>query len=101
VDAKYQQSRHIYRTIKRMFDIIASLIGLILVSPLFLIVAIAIKIEDPSGPVFYTQTRLGKRQEPFEMYKFRSMVVNAEKLKHKLLKKNEINGAMFKMKVST
>lgn len=98
VDAKYQQSRHIYRTIKRMFDIIASLIGLILVSPLFLIVAIAIKIEDPSGPVFYTQTRLGKRQEPFEMYKFRSMVVNAEKLKHKLLKKNEINGAMFKMK---
>lgn len=98
VDAKYQQSRHVYRTIKRIFDIIASLIGLILLSPLFLIVAIAIKIEDPTGPVFYAQIRLGKRQEPFEMYKFRSMVVNAEKLKKKLLQQNEINGAMFKMK---
>lgn len=98
IDVKYQQSRHTYRTFKRIFDIIASFLGLILLSPLFLIVAIAIKMEDPRGPVFYTQTRLGKRQEPFEMYKFRSMVVNAEKLKKKLLQKNEINGAMFKMK---
>lgn len=98
VDTKYQQRRYVYRSIKRIFDFVASLIGLILLSPLFLIVAIAIKIEDPHGPVFYTQTRLGKRQEPFEMYKFRSMVVNAEKLKQKLLDKNEIEGAMFKMK---
>ncbi|KRK79023.1 sugar transferase [Companilactobacillus nodensis] len=98
VDTKYQQRRYVYRSVKRIFDFVASLIGLVLLSPLFLIVAIAIKIEDPRGPVFYTQTRLGKRQEPFEMYKFRSMVVNAEKLKQKLLDKNEIEGAMFKMK---
>lgn len=98
VDAKYQQSRHFYRSIKRIFDFVASFIGLILLSPLFLVVAIAIKIEDPKGPIFYTQIRLGKRQEPFEMYKFRSMIVNAEKLKVKLVEQNEINGAMFKMK---
>ncbi|WP_125591136.1 sugar transferase [Companilactobacillus jidongensis] len=98
VDSKYQQHRYVYRSIKRIFDFIASLIGLILLSPLFLFVAFAIKIEDPLGPVFYTQTRLGKRQEPFEMYKFRSMVVDAEKLKKKLLDQNEIKGAMFKMK---
>lgn len=98
VDAKYQQSRHIYRSVKRIFDLVASFIGLILLSPLFLVVAIAIKIEDPTGPIFYSQTRLGKRQEPFEMYKFRSMVLDADKLKNKLLDKNEVEGAMFKMK---
>jgi len=98
VDAKYQQSRHIYRSIKRIFDLVASFIGLILLSPLFLVVAIAIKVEDPEGPIFYSQTRLGKRQEPFEMYKFRSMVLDADKLKNKLLDKNEVEGAMFKMK---
>ncbi|ARW22633.1 Galactosyl transferase CpsE [Levilactobacillus brevis] len=74
------------------------LLGLILLSPVFLIVAIAIKLEDPKGPVFYSQTRLGKQQQPFKMYKFRSMIVNADKLLKKLADQNEVDGAMFKIK---
>ena len=54
VDTKYQERRYVYRSVKRLFDLVASLIGLVLLSPLFLIVAIAIKIEDPKGPVFST-----------------------------------------------
>lgn len=98
VDIKYQQHRYFYRCIKRIFDFVASLIGLIFLSPVFLLIAISIKVEDPSGPVFYSQIRLGRNQIPFKMYKFRSMVVNADKLLSQLLDKNEINGAMFKMK---
>ncbi|TFZ21484.1 sugar transferase, partial [Lactiplantibacillus plantarum] len=79
------------------FDFVASLLGLIILSPLFLIIAIAIKVEDPKGAVFYSQTRLGRGEVPFKMYKFRSMVSNADELLEKLLKDNEIDGAMFKM----
>ena len=68
-----------YRFIKRTFDIVASLTGLILLSPLFLIVAIAIYIDDP-GPVLFFQNRIGKGTESFRMLKFRSMVIDAEKL---------------------
>ncbi len=98
VDVHYQQHRYIYRTFKRVFDITASLIALILLSPVFLIVAAAIKIDDPEGPVFYSQIRLGKRQKAFRMYKFRSMVVDADKRLKKLLKHSDVDGAMFKMK---
>ncbi|MED9787783.1 MAG: sugar transferase, partial [Latilactobacillus curvatus] len=65
--------RYGYRIIKRIFDIIASSIGLILLSPLFLGLAILIKMDDPAGGVFYSQTRLGLKQRTFKMYKFRSM----------------------------
>ncbi|HJE45707.1 sugar transferase [Levilactobacillus namurensis] len=98
IDAEYQRHRYLYRTTKRIFDFTASLIGLILLSPVFAIVAIAIKIENPRGPVFYSQVRLGRHQRPFRMYKFRSMVVNADTLLKSLLSKNEIDGAMFKIK---
>lgn len=98
INFEYQERRYLYKGIKRIFDFVASFIGLVLLSPLFLIVAIAIKIEDPKGPVFYSQTRLGKKQEPFKMYKFRSMVVNADKHLKELLDENEVEGAMFKMK---
>ena len=94
----YQDKRYIYRGSKRIFDFVASLFGLTILSPLFLIVAIAIKVEDPKGPVFYSQVRLGKKQSPFKMYKFRSMVVDADKHLKDLLNKNEVDGAMFKMK---
>lgn len=98
VNLDYQSKRYVYRFIKRSFDFIASLLGLVILSPLFLIVAIAIKIEDPKGPVFYSQIRLGKMQEPFKMFKFRSMIVNADKHLKELLDNNEVEGAMFKMK---
>lgn len=97
IDAVRQHRRYGYRFVKRVFDFVASLIGLIILSPLFLIIAIAIKLEDPKGSVFYSQTRLGRGETPFKMYKFRSMVSNADELLEQLLKNNEIDGAMFKM----
>lgn len=97
IDAGRQHRRYGYRFVKRVFDFVASLLGLIILSPLFLIIAIAIKAEDPKGSVFYSQTRLGRGETPFKMYKFRSMVSNADQLLEELLKNNEIDGAMFKM----
>ncbi len=97
IDAGRQHRRYGYRFVKRVFDFVASLLGLIILSPLFLIIAIAIKVEDPKGSVFYSQTRLGRGEAPFKMYKFRSMVSNADQLLEELLKNNEIDGAMFKM----
>lgn len=87
-----------YLVMKRLTDMIASLIGLIILSPLFLLLAIIIKIEDPKGPVFFKQQRVGKNEKTFYMYKFRSMVHNAEELLGQLLTQNEVSGAMFKMK---
>lgn len=97
IDEQAQNQRYIYRFFKRMLDIVASVIGLIVLSPVFLIVSLAIKAED-RGPIFYSQVRLGKGQRPFKMYKFRSMIVDADKKLEKLLKQNEVEGAMFKMK---
>ncbi|AGO09727.1 putative priming glycosyl transferase (plasmid) [Lactiplantibacillus plantarum 16] len=98
IDQMRIQRRYGYRFVKRGFDILASLMGLILLSPLFLIVAIAIKVDDPRGKVFYSQIRLGRGERPFKMFKFRSMFVDADKKLADLLKYNEVDGAMFKMK---
>ncbi|MGE7605372.1 sugar transferase [Peribacillus frigoritolerans] len=87
-----------YLRMKRLIDIIGSLLGLILLLPIFLIVAIFIKIEDPKGPVFFKQVRIGKDETEFQMYKFRSMVTDAEERLKDLLTLNEVSGAMFKMK---
>ena len=84
--------------VKRMIDIIGSLFGLLFFLPLFLVVAILMKIEEPSGPIFFSQTRVGKDGNEFKMHKIRSMCVNAEEKLAELLQHNEIEGAMFKMK---
>ena len=86
-----------YYFIKRVIDVICSLLGLIVLSPILLIVAIAIRIES-KGPVIFSQERIGYKGKIFNMYKLRSMVINAEELKAKLAKKNEMDGPMFKMK---
>lgn len=84
--------------IKRLIDVFFSGILLVLLSPLFLTTALAIKLENP-GNAFYSQTRVGKWGKHFTMYKFRSMVINADKLKTELLDKNESgDGVIFKMK---
>ncbi|WFB61626.1 sugar transferase [Paenibacillus sp. BR1-192] len=93
-----EKSKLVYLMIKRTIDIICALVGLLVLAPFFLIVAILIKLEDPKGSIFFYQTRIGKNEKPFRMYKFRSMVSNAEELLEKLLDQNEIRGAMFKMK---
>lgn len=81
-----------------MMDLICALIGLLVLTPLFIILSILIKLEDPKGSIFFYQTRIGKNEKPFRMYKFRSMVSNAEELLEELLDQNEVSGAMFKMK---
>lgn len=82
---------------KRLLDICVSLVLLISLSPLFLITALAIKIENP-GSAFYSQTRVGKWGKLFTMYKFRSMVVGADKMKDELLDQDESGGVIFKIK---
>ena len=87
----------LYEVIKRLIDVICSFIGVVVLSPLFIIIAIIIKTTS-KGPVFFSQKRVGKNGKEFDMYKFRSMVVNAEELKEKLAAQNEMSGPMFKMK---
>ena len=86
-----------YSVTKRLIDIVGSLCGIILLSPLFLIVAILIKLEDPKGKVFFAQERNGRYPKTFKMYKFRSMVHNAEDLLKDLMDRNEQTGTVFKI----
>ncbi|MEH7350250.1 sugar transferase [Gottfriedia acidiceleris] len=88
----------IYLFTKRLMDLFGAIFGLILLLPVFILVAIFIKLEDPKGPIFFFQTRVGKNGKEFKMYKFRSMVTDAEERLKELQKYNEVSGAMFKMK---
>ena len=87
----------IYLFIKRIIDIMGALMGLILLSPLLLIVGILIKAES-KGPIIFSQDRIGKNGKTFRMYKLRSMVANAEELTEKLMNENQMSGPMFKIK---
>lgn len=82
--------------IKRMVDIVGSIVGLLFAGIAFVIFAPIIKIQSP-GPVFFAQTRIGKNGRRFKFYKFRSMYVDAEERKKELMKNNEMQGNMFKM----
>lgn len=87
-----------YLIIKRIIDIIGSAVGIILLSPLFLIIAILVKLEDPKGSIFFAQKRCGQYTKSFKMLKFRSMVHNAEELLEELQHLNEQTGPVFKIK---
>lgn len=87
-----------YLVMKRAIDIIGSFCGLVVLSILFVIIALLIKLEDPKGKVFFKQLRVGKDGKEFYMYKFRSMASDAEERLKELLALNEVSGAMFKMK---
>lgn len=76
IDTILQQKR-LQLILKRIFDIVVSFVGLVILSPLFLILAIAIA-RDSKGPVFFKQTRVGRNGVPFKIYKFRTMVEDAE-----------------------
>jgi exopolysaccharide biosynthesis polyprenyl glycosylphosphotransferase len=90
--------RYLKGILKRMFDILGAAFLLVLLSPVFLVVAVAIKLES-RGPVFFQHLRsLGAGDKPFYFLKFRSMHVHAEKEKAHLLRRNESDGALFKMK---
>jgi exopolysaccharide biosynthesis polyprenyl glycosylphosphotransferase len=83
--------------VKDLFDRSAAAFGLLALSPLILAIAVGIKLSD-SGPAFFTQTRVGKGGEPFKIYKFRTMVVNAEALLSGIREKNESDGVLFKIR---
>ena len=86
----------IYRFIKRCFDIVVSALGLIVLSPIFLITALAIKLDDP-GPAFFMQDRNGLNGKVFKIYKFRSMCKDAPKMRAAMEAQNELDGPAFKM----
>lgn len=82
---------------KRLVDVLGAIIGLICLSPLFLCIALAIKLTS-KGPVFFRQQRYGYRRKRFAMLKFRSMVENAEQMLPDLEHANELSGPIFKMR---
>lgn len=96
-DISSKENKIIYNFIKRLIDIFVSLLGLIVLLPILIIIPVIIRI-DSRGPIIFSQDRIGKNGDIFKMYKFRSMVVNAESLKEELANKNEMSGPMFKMK---
>ena len=90
--------RGVYPAAKRALDVAGAALGLLLLTPLLLIVAILIRVESP-GPVFFAQTRIGRREHPFRCWKFRSMIIDAEQRKAELMARNEMPGSTtFKMK---
>jgi exopolysaccharide biosynthesis polyprenyl glycosylphosphotransferase len=93
---KYEKSAS-YHFLKRIIDIIFSLLGIIAFFPIMFVVAVAIKF-DSKGPIVFSQVRVGKYGKFFKMYKFRSMIYNAEQLLDNLQHKNEMTGPMFKIK---
>ena len=92
------KKRTAYRFFKRLFDIILSALGLIILAIPFLILSIIIFIDSPGASPIYTQVRVGKNGRAFKFYKFRSMIPDAEKKLDELLNKNEMEGPVFKMK---
>lgn len=92
-----KKSKQGYWIIKRVFDVVMSCLALVVLSPVFLVTAVAIYVED-KGPVIFTQNRNGLNGKVFCMYKFRSMCTNAPELHEKLLEKNELDGPAFKLK---
>ncbi|MCR5012776.1 MAG: sugar transferase [Lachnospiraceae bacterium] len=93
----YEKKPGAYKAVKRLFDIVGSAAALILLSPVFLWTAIAIKACD-GGPVFYSGKRYGKDMKVFPMHKFRSMCVDAESKTDEYLRQEDINGLAFKIK---
>lgn len=98
VNTQKLRQQRFYFCMTRFFDVLLATLGLIFLSPVFLVIAILIKVEDPTAPVIFSQERVGENKKIFKMYKFRTMIPNAEEKLKDLLKYNEVEGAMFKMK---
>jgi exopolysaccharide biosynthesis polyprenyl glycosylphosphotransferase len=85
------------RVAKEVFDRASAAAALLVLAPLFLLVALAVKLDSP-GPVFYRQTRVGRDGRRFSMVKFRTMVVDADRLRAELEHRNEADGLLFKLR---
>ncbi|HYX35618.1 MAG TPA: sugar transferase [Oligoflexus sp.] len=88
---------YLSNSIKRFIDLSAAVVGLILLTPILAVIALLIKTTS-KGPVFFIQKRVGMGGTTFKMYKFRTMVLNAEELKSQLMAQNEVSGPVFKIK---
>lgn len=87
-----------YNFLESTVNFLIALCALVIGSPLLLIIACCIKLEDPKGKIFFKQKRVGIHGKTFDIYKFRSMYTNAEKIQKNLQAENEMDGQMFKMK---
>lgn len=87
---------HLIQRLKRVLDLLLAVLAFILLAPLMIITALAIRLESP-GPIIFRQTRVGKWGKPFTCYKFRSMCIDAEARKQALIEQNEVDGPIFKM----
>jgi exopolysaccharide biosynthesis polyprenyl glycosylphosphotransferase len=105
-DLDWEENSHVYAVagpaeivpamVKRMLDCVCSVVLLILCAPLFLLIAALVKTTSP-GPVFFRQIRMGLNKRQFTIYKFRTMVSDAEQLQDRLLSMNEMTGPVFKI----
>ncbi len=91
-------SGNAYRLAKRVMDMVISAVLLVLLAPLFAVLALLIKLTSPAGPIFYRWKVLGVNKKPFVSYKFRTMVPNAEQLRPNFLAQNEMSGPVFKIR---
>lgn len=99
LDRKEQlHSKRRYWVLRRAQDIVFSGIALVVLSPVMLLVALAVYIDDPKGSPIFSQIRCGRNGKPFKFYKFRSMCVDAEAKLDQLLQQNEMDGPAFKIK---
>lgn len=98
VDVCVYERRKRYLVFKRIIDILGATVGLILFSPVFLILPMFYLFGENKGPVFFKQKRVGKDGVDFTMYKFRTMCVDAEKKLPELMSLNEVEGPMFKIR---
>ncbi len=92
------QNRRVYETVKRVFDIVCSAVGMVLLSPLMAVLALVVHLDDPNVSCIFAQERVGKNETTFVMYKFRTMVADAEKQRALLECQNEKDGAAFKIR---
>lgn len=84
--------------IKRIFDFVLALIGVIVLLPVFLVIILCIELEEPGSSFIYSQVRVGKNGKHFKMYKFRSMMVNADQFVDQLRSQHNVDSVMFKLK---
>lgn len=99
IDRKKELRTHRrYWFLRRTQDIFFSALALIVLSPLLLLITLAIWVDDPHGSPFFVQIRCGRDGKPFKMYKFRSMYIDAEQKLEELLQNNEMDGPAFKIK---
>ncbi len=96
-EERMTNGRRLQRIIKRCFDILVSCLLLIVLSPLLLLIAISIRLSS-GAPILYRWKVVGKDGQPFTGWKFRTMVVDADRVKQELMLRNEMRGPVFKMK---